>query len=97
LVSKPTMDPRYFGTVNRARQIPPMPGIGAGLIAQGRSFNADRSRLRHLCATWDAVGNQRFVDSDRRFGLYNQQLVMRLFGANGGGQRVNTRCGKSDR
>jgi hypothetical protein len=36
LVSKPTMDPRYFGTVNRARQIPPMPGIGAGPIAQGR-------------------------------------------------------------
>jgi len=77
------MDPRYFGTVNRGRQIPPM--------------LANRSKLRHLSATRAWCGNEHFVDTDRRFGLYSRPLVMGPFGANDAGQRVDTRCGKGDR
>jgi hypothetical protein len=56
------MDPRYFGTVNRGRKIPPM--------------RADCPRLRQLSAIQVRDGSQPFVDSGQRFGLYNNQLAV---------------------
>jgi len=60
------MDPRYFGAVNPAPQIPPM--------------LATCPKLRHFSAiqAWDS--NQRFVDRGRRFGL-NKRRTMRSFSA----------------
>jgi hypothetical protein len=72
------MDPNHFGTVNRGRQITLMSVIGRACrldpdrneLAGGRvasSIGTGVSRAPE-CA---ARGNQRFVDSRRRFGLYN--------------------------
>jgi len=60
------MNPRYFGAVNPAPQIPPM--------------LATRPKLRHFSAIQVWGSNQRFVDRDRRFGL-NKRRTMRSFSA----------------
>src|SRR2546421_1437111 len=61
-----TMNPRYFGAVNPAPQIPPM--------------LATRPKLRHFSAIQVWGSNQRFVDRDRRFRL-NKRRTMRSFSA----------------
>src|SRR5882672_912570 len=66
---------------------------GATNPAKTRPRIEAASRLRHLSATWDAVGNQPFVDRDRRFGLYKRRTSVALFGVGDAEHRADTRCG----